>query len=74
MATIVEYLDAGVVIKCYECNAPIKLKCFRHRCDIRKGFQQLPAYCFQCIAEKGICKYCDLPHTAVVLINYTIRG
>ena len=56
MSTLIHKLDKGVVISCGSCSAPIKDMYFTHLCETRK--LQTLKYCFECLSEKGICKYC----------------
>lgn len=68
MASLINNLAKGIIIKCSMCTGPIKYVYFTHLCEFnpsRVSNGILPnTYCFECLKEKETCKQCGFSYLA----------
>ena len=68
MASLVNHLKSGVILRCTICTGYIKEVYFTHLCEfnpsrVLNGISP-KVYCFQCLTEKEKCKMCNSSYLA----------
>lgn len=68
MASLINNLASGVILRCSVCTGPIKDVYFTHLCEFSPSrvMNGIPpkVYCFVCLNEKDSCNKCKMSYLA----------